>query len=464
MTATALPLEPVVRQSDRNVLTDLAVRGIDVLRNEDPELYRLLEAEYRRQEESLVMVASSSVVDPSVLACQGSTFVNVTAEGYPGHRYHAGCANVDGVERLAIDRACSLFGATYANVQSHSASVANELVLTALLEPGDTLLGMDLHQGGHLTHGSRASISGRIFNSYGYGLDAAGVIDFAQVRKMAVSLRPKLIICGATAYSRTVDFARFRAIADEVGALLLADISHIAGLVAAGLHPSPINHAHITTTCTHKQLFGPRGGLILMGRDADRPAPNGRATLAATLQRAVFPFFQGAPAVNAIAAKGRALAWCASDEFAELATRIVGNARALAAAFTKRGYTVVSGGTDNHIVLLDLTDSDLTGFIAEKALESTNIIVNKNHIPGDKRPATVTSGLRLGTNTLAHRGFQPQDMDRCAALVDRVVRAVRPTDDRRYRFDDELRHEIRAQVAHLTAERPTSQRSATSAA
>ncbi len=456
--------KPTVENPRGDVLTELAVRGIDVLRNDDPDLYHLLAAEYRRQEESLVMVASSSVVDASVLACQGSAFVNVTAEGYPGRRYHAGCAHVDGVEQLAIDRACSLFGATYANVQPHSASVANELILTALLQPGDTILGMDLHQGGHLTHGSRASISGRIFKSYGYGLDESGFIDFAQVRKMANDIRPKMIICGATAYSRTVDFAQFRAIADEVGALLLADISHIAGLVAAGLHPSPIDHAHITTSCTHKQLFGPRGGLILMGRDANRLAPNGRETLAAVLQRAVFPFFQGAPAVNAVAGKARALAWCASEDFAELAARIADDARALAEAFKKRGHAVVSGGTDNHIVLLDLTGSGLTGFIAEKALESTNIIVNKNHIPGDKRPATITSGLRLGTNTLAVRGFQPQDMDRCAALVHRVLRATGPIDDRRYTLDDDLRHEIRAQVAESAAERPTSGYSATSAA
>ncbi|MFF0087444.1 serine hydroxymethyltransferase [Streptomyces canus] len=445
-------------------MQSLAATGIDLLRADDPELHRMLTDELRRQEESLVMVASSSVADPTVLACQGSSIVNVTAEGYPGRRYHAGCCHVDEVEQLAIDRAKELFGAFYANVQPHSASVANELVLTSLLRPGDTILGMDLHQGGHLTHGSPASLSGRLFTAHGYGLDASGLIDYDQVLAMARELRPKLIICGATAYARTVDFARFREIADEVGALLLADISHIAGLVVAGLHPSPVPHAHITTTCTHKQLYGPRGGLILMGPDAEALAPDGRHTLAQLMQRSVFPHFQGAPAVNAIAAKARAFAWCASEEFTEVAKRILGNARALAAAFDERGYRVISGGTDNHIVLLDLTDRGLTGRIAEQALESVGIIVNKNHIPGDKRSSTVTSGLRLGTNTLAVRGLEPADMARCAELADRVLSRVRPLDDRTFLLDEVVRQEVADHVARFARNFPISRYPVTGAA
>jgi glycine hydroxymethyltransferase len=439
--------------SDRDTgvdrLATLNAQGVQLLRKDDPELYRMLEAEYGRQAESLVLVASCSVVDPSVLACQATTVVNVTAEGYPGRRFHAGCAHVDEIEQLAIDRACRLFGASHANVQPHSASVANELVLCGLLAPGDTLLGMDLHHGGHLTHGSAASVSGRYFRAVGYGLTPDGLIDYDQVRRLALEHRPKLIICGATAYPRTVDFERFRAIADEAGALLLADISHIAGLVVAGLHANPVNHAHITTTCTHKQLFGPRGALILLGRDAERLTPDGRQTLREAVARSVFPFFQGAPAVNVIAAKARALQWCGSAEFSATARRIVENARALADAFLRRGYRLVSGGTDNHIVLLDLSGRGLSGLVAERALESARIIVNKNHVPGDRRPSTVTSGLRLGTNTLAARGVGPADVDACAALVDRVLLATRPVSDTEYTLEQTVRDGVAAEVTRL---------------
>jgi len=428
-------------------LADLARSGIEGLRATDPDLYRMLEAECRRQADSLVMVASCSVVDPTVLACQASPVVNVTAEGYPGRRFHAGCAHVDEIEQLAIDRACALFGARYANVQSHSASVANEMLLAALLRPGDPLLGMELRQGGHLTHGAPASMSGQFYDAHAYGLDADGLIDYDEVRALAHRVQPKVIICGATAYPRTVDFRRFREVADEVGALLIADISHIAGLVVASRHPSPIDHAHLTTTCTHKQLFGPRGALILSGRDWDRPA-NG-TTLANLVQRAIFPFFQGAPAVNTIAAKARALDWCASAEFTELAGRIADNARALADAFGELGHTVVSGGTDNHIVLLDLTPLGISGLVAEKALESAGIIVNKNHISADPRPSRVTSGLRLGTNTLAARGAQPADMTRCARLADRVLRSVQSIDDRDYVLDPHIRTEVVEEVVSL---------------
>jgi glycine hydroxymethyltransferase len=292
-------------------------------------------------------------------------------------------------------------------------------------------------------------VTGRWFRAVGYGLTPAGLIDYEQVQRLARQHRPKMIICGATAYPRTIDFSRFRAIADDVGALLLADISHVAGLVAAGLHPNPVDHAHVTTTCTHKQLFGPRGALILLGRDADRSTPDGRRTLRDAVARAVFPFFQGAPAVNAIAAKARALRWCASAEFTATARRIRDNASALADAFARRGYRLVSGGTDNHIVLLDLGDRPLTGLVAQRALESARIIVNKNHVPGDRRPATVTSGLRLGTNTLAARGAAATDMDTCAALVDRVLRATSPVGDGGFRLDPVVRDEVTAEVTRL---------------
>ncbi len=428
-----------------------AVRnGMESLRHDDPALYGMLERECERQGESLTLVASCSPVPTGVLACLGTTVVNVTAEGYPGNRYHAGCVHVDEIEQLAIDRARQLFSASYANVQPHSASVANDLVIAALLRPGDRLLGMDLKQGGHLTHGSPASISGTYYDAYRYGVDATGLIDYDQVLRVARECRPKLIICGATAYPRTVDFARFRVIADEVDALLLADISHVAGLVAAGLHPNAVDHAHITTTCTHKQLFGPRGGLILLGRDHEMAIPGRKLTLAEHLQRSVFPFFQGAPAMNAIAAKAFAFSWCATDDYRRLAGLIAEDARALAAEFGRLGYDVVSGGTDNHIVLLDLRRQGLTGAIAQAALEECAIVVNKNPVPGDPQPPAVSSGLRLGSNTIAARGAGPTEMKYCAELVDQVLRAVRPVDGRRYLLDPPLRERVRSGVYAFT--------------
>nr|BFE70688.1 hypothetical protein GCM10020092_039890 [Actinoplanes digitatis] len=275
--------------------------------------------------------------------------------GLPGRRYHAGCEVIDGIEQLAIDRAKAAFGARYANVQPHSATTANYAVLSSLLEPGDTLLGMELESGGHLTHGSPAAYAGRYFTAIGYGLDDAGLIDYDEVAALAREHRPKMIVCGATAYPRLIDFARFRRIADSVGAYLLADISHTAGLVITGKHPSPIDHAHLTTTCTHKQLYGPRGGLILSGRDADSPAPRGKGTLAQFVQRTIFPYFQGAPVLNAIAAKARALDIAAGPEFDDTVGRIVATARSMADTLAELGHDVVSGGTDNHIVLVDLS-------------------------------------------------------------------------------------------------------------
>lgn len=433
------------------ILGSFLANGVDLLYQDDPLLADLLEREMKRQSEVLTLVAASSVMDPSVLACTASVAGNVTAEGYPGARFHAGCAVIDEIESLAIERAREAFGARFANVQAHSATTANEVVLFSLLRPGDTLLGMDLSAGGHLTHGAKVSISGRAFNSIGYGILPDGAIDYDQVRELALRHRPKLIVCGTTAYPRTIDFARFRAIADEAGAWLLADISHIAGLVAAGLHPSPIDHAHITTTCTHKQLYGPRGGLILLGRDADTPSPDALGkTLSESMQKGVFPLFQGAPVLNVIAAKARALARLTTPEFHEMARRIVEDAKALAESFVDAGYTVVAGGTDNHLVILDVQESaGVSGLVAEKALESCHIVVNKNRIPGDTRSAVVTSGVRLGTNSAALRGLGLAEMKEAGALVRRVLAAARPLNEREHELDGAVREAVIAEVKEL---------------
>jgi amino acid adenylation domain-containing protein len=439
---------------DDRAVEGTAQRGMDRLRTCDPALYELIVREHRRQSETLVMVAASSLADPAVLACAGTSLINTTTEGYPGARFHAGCAVVDGIERLAIDRARAAFGARYANVQPHSGTSANQIVMFSLLRPGDTVLGLDLDAGGHLSHGSRASVSGIYFDAVAYGVDGGGRICMDDVRRLAREHRPRLIIAGASAYPRTIDFGAFREVADEVGAYLLADISHIAGLVAAGEHPSPIDQAHFTTTSTYKQLCGPRGGLILMGRDHDAPGPGGRGTLSEVVQRAAFPFFQGTPDLASVAAKASALARVATAEFREVARRVTADARALGAALAARGYTLVSGGTDNHIVLVDVSARGLTGIIAERALESCGIVVNKNRIPGDRRNARVTSGVRFGTNGLALRGMGPAEMERCAALVDRVLSAVRTAGDRDYTLDPAVADAVRRDVAALCARFP----------
>jgi glycine hydroxymethyltransferase len=428
-------------------------RGMLRLREHDADLYGTIEREHTRQCRSLNLVASCSVVDPSVLACLASTSVNVTAEGYPGRRYHAGCDVIDEIEALAARRACSLFGAKYANVQPHSASTANYTVLAALLRPGDTLLGMQLDSGGHLTHGSPAALSGSYYNAIGYGLAPSGLIDFDQVAELARKHRPRLIICGATAHSRAIDFARFRVIADEVGAILLADVSHTAGLIAASLHPSPVDHAHVITACTHKQLFGPRGGMILSGRDADTLVPGSERTFRQTLQRAVFPFTQGAPAINVIAAKARALAIAGSPEFRERMCRVRTTAAAIADELQRLGLTVVGGGTENHIVLVDL-GQQMSGLVAERALEECGIIVNKNRVPGDVRPALVTSGLRLGTNSIAHRQMPDDAARQCGRLLASVLAHVTVHDDRSYLLPASVRDEARAQADLMTARYP----------
>jgi len=428
-------------------------RGLATLNAQDPELAALLEREHLRQEETLAMVAAASVADPSVLVCEASAASNVTTEGYPGARYHAGCEVVDDMERLAETRARALFGATHANTQPHSGSTANQVVLSALLRPGQKVLGMELRAGGHLTHGAPVSMTGRFFESVGYGVDSGGLIDYAEVAAIARRTRPALIFCGASAYPRRIDFARFREIANDVGAYLVADISHIAGLVAAGVHPSPIDDAHVTTTSTYKQLYGPRGGLILLGRDGDTPLPTGR-TLAATLQDGVFPQVQGTPRLNTVAAKARAFAAAATPQFRVVTDRIVRTAAALADEFGRLGYRVLTGGTDTHMVLIDVAERGLTGRIAEQALEECGIVVNKNSLPDDPHGPRITSGVRLGTNVLALRGLEEGEMRLCAELVDRVLRELVPVGDRRHTLDDRVRAEVRAEVAGLCRQFP----------
>ncbi len=437
------------------ILTRFATNAVEMLADEDPALYKLLEGEYRRQTHSLAMVASCSNAHPSALACEGMFTSNVTAEGYPGARFHAGCEFVDQFEQLAIDRAKQAFKAQYANVQPHTASTANQVVTSRLVNPGETLMGMSLDAGGHLSHGAKVNISGSFYHAIGYNLNSKGYIDYEQVEELALEHKPKLIICGTTAYPRIIEWERFREIADKVGAYLLADITHIAGLVIAGEHPNPIDVAHITTTCTHKQLYGPRGGLIMMGKDWELPNPRGKGTLVNLMQSGLFPFTQGAPIINNIVAKARALDRANKPEFKELAKRIVMQSRALAKALTEKGVTVVSGGSDNHIILADVMASfNVTGIVAEKALEECNIIINKNWIPGDQLSPFVTSGIRIGTNSMAARGLTEEAMVQCADLICRVLKTVELVNDKEYKLDTVGRDKFREEVKQIAIRFP----------
>lgn len=410
----------------------------------------LIEEEFDRQHNTLALVASCSVADISVLACEGLSLDNVTAEGYPGARYHAGCRVVDRIEQLAIDRARHTFRAQYANVQPLSASIANQVVIASLLSPGDTLLGMALDAGGHLSHGSSVNISGRHFHAIPYGASPSGHIDYEAVRSLAKEHRPKLIIAGTTAYPRRLDFEAFRSVADEVGAWLLADITHIAGLVAAGEHPSPIDAAHVTTLCTHKQLYGPRGGIILSGRDHASFVGDTTTTLAQKLDRGVFPLYQGAPALNKIAAKARALDRAAGPAFQRLARDVRRLAACAASSLNDLGVRVMFGGTDNHIVIMDVLGSfGLTGIVAQRALEECGLIVNKNRIVNDTKPVTVASGVRLGTNSAAARRLTEAAMrEVCGIMVD-VLTRIEIKGDKEYTLCEDVRVEAAERVRHL---------------
>ncbi|MDO6620433.1 serine hydroxymethyltransferase [Shewanella sp. 6_MG-2023] len=364
----------------------------------DPQLFAAIEDETRRQEEHIELIASENYTSPRVLEAQGSQLTNKYAEGYPGKRYYGGCEHVDIAEELAISRAKELFGATYANVQPHSGSQANSAVFMALLQGGDTVLGMSLAHGGHLTHGSHVSFSGKLYNAVQYGIDeTTGKIDYAEVERLAVEHKPKMIIAGFSAYSGIIDWGKFREIADKVGAYLFVDMAHVAGLVAAGIYPNPLPHAHVVTTTTHKTLAGPRGGLILS-------AINDEA-IYKKLNSAVFPGGQGGPLMHVIAAKAVAFKEALDPEFTTYQEQVVANAKVMAKTFIERGYNVVSGGTDNHLFLLDLINKDITGKDADAALGHANITVNKNSVPNDPRSPFVTSGLRIGSPAITRRGF-----------------------------------------------------------
>ncbi len=400
---------------------------------QDPELGAAMGRELGRQRANIELIASENIVSPAVMAAMGSVLTNKYAEGYPGHRYYGGCAYVDEVEQIAIDRACRLFGAKYANVQPHSGAQANLAVYFALLELGDTVLGMDLSQGGHLTHGSPVNMSGKNYHFIPYGVDANGYLDYEEVRRLAKENHPKLIVAGASAYCRAIRFDVLAEIAHESGALLMVDMAHIAGLVAGGMHQNPVPYADVVTTTTHKTLRGPRGGLILTNNE----------DFAKKINKAIFPGTQGGPLEHVIAAKAVCFGEALKPEFSDYARRIVENAQALAAGLTKRGVKLVSGGTDNHLMLVDLSDVDVTGKDLEQRLDAVHITANKNTVPGEKRSPFITSGVRLGTPAVTTRGFGPAEMDEVAACIADCIFAY-----------DEKKDAIAARVASLTARFP----------
>ncbi len=417
----------------------------------DEQIFDLILEEQDRQIHGLELIASENFVSDQVLEAAGSILTNKYAEGYPGKRYYGGCEVVDVIEQIAIDRAKALFGAEYANVQPHSGSQANASVYHACLKPGDKILGFDLSHGGHLTHGSPVNFSGRLYHPVFYGVDQeTGLLNYDKIQEAATKEQPKLIIAGASAYSRDMDFARFREIADSVGAILLADISHPAGLIAKGLMNDPIPHCHIVTTTTHKTLRGPRGGMIMMGKDFENPfgikTPKGEIRMMSSLlDAAVFPGNQGGPLEHIIAAKAVAFGEALSDEFFAYARQLQKNAKAMAAAFVKRGYNIISGGTDNHMMLIDLRNKNISGKEAENALVKAEITVNKNMVPFDDKSPFVTSGIRVGTAAITTRGLVEADMETIVDLMDRVIQD---------HTNEELLEQIADEVNEMMSERP----------
>jgi len=386
----------------------------------DDALAQAIESERQRQEDHVELIASENYASPRVLEAQGSVLTNKYAEGYPGKRYYGGCEYVDIAEALAIERVKQLFGADYANVQPHSGSQANQAVFLALLQPGDTILGMSLAHGGHLTHGAKVNISGKLFNAVQYGVDANGMIDYDEVERLADEHKPKMLIGGFSAYSQVVDWARMRTIADKVGAIFFVDMAHVAGLIAAGVYPSPIEHAHVVTSTTHKTLRGPRGGIIV--------AKGATEELTKKLQSIVFPGIQGGPLMHVIAAKAVAFKEALEPSFKDYQAQVVKNAQAMAKAIMARGYKIVSGGTENHLMLIDLIGRDVSGKDAEAALGKAHITVNKNAVPNDPRSPFVTSGLRIGTPAVTTRGYKEPD---CVALANWICDVLdAPADDR----------------------------------
>ena len=407
--------------------------AFDEIKKADSEIADAIQAEMERQNSHLELIASENWVSKAVMAAMGSPLTNKYAEGYPGKRYYGGCQCVDVVEDLARERAKKLFGCDYANVQPHSGAQANLAVFFAMLEPGDKVMGMNLDHGGHLTHGSPVNISGKYFNVVSYGVNDEGVIDYDKVREIAVKEKPKMIIAGASAYARIIDFKKFREIADEIGAYLMVDMAHIAGLVAAGLHPSPIPYADVTTTTTHKTLRGPRGGLILC---------NQKAADKFNFNKAVFPGIQGGPLEHVIAGKAVCFKEALEPEFAEYQKQIIKNAQALSKGLMDRGVKIVSGGTDNHLMLIDLRGEDVTGKELEKRLDAAHITCNKNTVPNDPRSPFVTSGVRLGTPAVTTRGLKEDDMDMIAECIALVLQS-----------EDNI-EKVKGMVAELTAKYP----------
>ena len=417
----------------------------------DEQIFDLILDEQDRQIHGLELIASENFVSDQVMEAAGSVLTNKYAEGYPNKRYYGGCEVVDIVEQIAIDRAKALFNAEYVNVQPHSGSQANTAVYAAVLKPGDKILGFDLSHGGHLTHGSPVNFSGKLYNPFFYGVDeATGLINYDKVQEVAEREKPQLIIAGASAYSRDMDFKRFREIADSVGALLMADISHPAGLIAKGLLSDPIPYCHIVTTTTHKTLRGPRGGMIMMGKDFENPfgikTPKGETRMmSALLDSAVFPGNQGGPLMHIIAAKAVAFGEALQDEFMTYMLQVQKNAQAMAQAFVKRGYNIISGGTDNHMMLIDLRNKNISGKDAENALVKAEITVNKNMVPFDDKSPFVTSGIRVGTAAITTRGLVEADMETIVDMMDRVLMN---------HTNEELIEEVAAEVNDMMSERP----------
>ena len=387
--------------------------SLDEVKKVDPEIADAIVAEQERQNSHIELIASENWVSKAVMAAMGSPLTNKYAEGYPGKRYYGGCECVDVVENLAIERAKELFGCDYANVQPHSGAQANLAVQFAVLNPGDTIMGMNLDHGGHLTHGSPVNISGKYFKVVPYGVDDNGFLDYDRMRELALECKHKMIIAGASAYARTIDFKKFREVADEVGAVLMVDMAHIAGLVAAGLHPSPIPYADVVTTTTHKTLRGPRGGMILANKEAAEKY---------NFNKAIFPGIQGGPLMHVIAGKAVCFKEALSDDFKVYQQQIINNAQALCKGLIDRGIKIVSGGTDNHLMLVDLTTYDLTGKAVEKMLDEAHITCNKNTIPNDPKSPFVTSGVRLGTPAVTSRGMKEDDMDLIAEAIATVIK------------------------------------------
>jgi glycine hydroxymethyltransferase len=428
------------------------------LRNCDHAISELIDQEYQRHQNTLQLIAAEALCSRAVLAALGSIVQNKTTEGFVGKRYHGGCEVADAMETLAIDRAKQAFQAHYANVQPHSGTTANHIVLTALLNPGDRILSMSMEQGGHVSHGAPVSQAGTFYNIHHYSVNPKTyLLDYDAVEQLAREVRPQLIICGASAYTRTIDFARFRHIAGQVGAYLLADVSHIAGLIMAGLHPNPINEAHITTTSTYKP-GGPRGGLILMGRDSNQEiAHNGtQRALCDLLDKATFPGVQGTPYLNNIAAKAVFFKETQSNAYKTRQWAVNENAKALAACLSDQGFDVLTGGTDNHMVLVNASTfkPGLTGIVAQQCLETCGIIVNMNRLPYDPKDQRITSGMRLGTPIVTRNGMQPEHMQTIAALLHGVLSAVQPTSDSEYTLDESIRDKTLAAVQRLCEQFP----------